>query len=148
MTHDPTTSVHRAAVDDVVTSLEGAWASGDADAFAARFHPRATLVGDAYMHDRDDIRAFMRHGFDGPYRGTRIAVRPVSVRAVDDAVCWAVTEGAVLVGDEVSPKDASADRAFVATVVLVRDDAGWQVISYQNDKGMSSARPDAGPDRS
>lgn len=124
-----------AAVHEVLRGVMDTWAAGDADGFADLFAEDGTLVGDAYMRDRAEIRSFMAVGFAGPYRGTRLRVEPLTVRSLSADVRWLVTRGGVLVGEET---EAPPERQFLATCLLVRRGPGWAIAAYQNAKGHAA----------
>ncbi|MFD6949698.1 DUF4440 domain-containing protein [Nocardiopsis sp. TSRI0078] len=123
------------AVRALVDGVAAAWADNDADAFAELFAQDASLIGDAYMRGREGIRAFMAQGFEGPYKGTRVDIRPLDVRFVREDVALVVTQGRVEVPG-VPPEEA--DMAFFATCVMVRDGGGWLIAAYQNSKATST----------
>ena len=122
------------AVHEVVQRIMHAWADNDADAFAEIFTEDATLVGDAYMGDREEIRSFMAAGFAGPYQGTRVIVEPIRIRFVRDDVAVVTTEGNVLVPGSA---EASPELGFLATCIVISTDDGWRISAYQNSKGTA-----------
>lgn len=116
---------------NVIGGIEKAWAAGDAEAFAELFTPDGTLVGDAPMRGRDEIRTFMGHGFSGPYQGTSVRVKLVGLRHIAPEVAVALTQGQVEAGGE-----ALEGSDFVATCVLQRRNGEWKIAAYQNSKGQ------------
>ncbi|WP_327028760.1 SgcJ/EcaC family oxidoreductase [Micromonospora sp. NBC_01740] len=122
------------AVRDVARRIVTAWAANDADAFAAIFVEDGTLIGDAYMKGREEIRSYMAAGFAGPYGGTHVLVEPLDVRFLTDDIALLVTQGSVLLEGET---EFVAERAFLATSTVVRVDGGWSIAAYQNSKGTA-----------
>ncbi|MFI6422877.1 SgcJ/EcaC family oxidoreductase [Streptomyces sp. NPDC050842] len=108
-----------------------AWADHDADRFAEVFTENATLIlpGDVFLTSREEIRAFMRNAFSGPFKGTRVTGAPRSVRPLAPSVAVLVTQGGVLAPGDTEP---TAARAIRATWVLVKEGADWRIASYQN----------------
>src|ERR671926_1890379 len=85
-----------------VGRIVAAWAVNDADAFAEVFVEDGTMVlpGDVHLTSREQVRTFMREGYEGRYRGSRVTGRPLSMSQVTDDVAIVTTEGGVLYGEE------------------------------------------------
>jgi len=87
-----------AALAKTNQKMIAAWAENDADAFADIFTEDATLIlpGDVHLTSRDEIRAFMKRAYAGPYAGTKVIGRPLSVRRLSSSVAILTTVGGVL----------------------------------------------------
>lgn len=123
----------QAAVAKAPERIVAAWAANDADAFAAACAEDATMLlpGDVCLKGREEIRAFMADAYAGPYKGTRVTGRPVSLRFLCADVGVVITEGGVLMpGDE----EVSAAEAIRATWVLRRHGDEWLISAYHNSK--------------
>jgi uncharacterized protein (TIGR02246 family) len=133
MTSTKATSVladNDSSVRHVLDGIYTAWASNDADAFAALFTPDATSVlPGQYRTNRNEIRANMAAGFAGPLKGSRVLDEVQSIRSLDDASAVAVTKSGVLFAGET---EVPAERWVRATWVLSRQDGQWLVAAYHN----------------
>ncbi|KJK58362.1 SgcJ/EcaC family oxidoreductase [Saccharothrix sp. ST-888] len=120
-----------AALRAVPELIVAAWAEHDADRFAETFTEDATLIlpGDVYLTGREEIRSFMAQAFAGPFKGTRVTGRPISVRPLAEGVAVVVTRGGVLAPGDT---EVTAERAIRATWVLAKEGADWRIASYQN----------------
>ncbi|MFJ7219485.1 SgcJ/EcaC family oxidoreductase [Amycolatopsis sp. NPDC098790] len=118
------------AVLTVPQKIVAAWAANDADAFADVFTADGSLLmQDEQLVSRDEIRAHMAAGFDGPYAGARVTGFPLSVEFLSEDVAMVVTEGGILLaGDE----DLDAKRAIRATWIIVERDGEWRLLSHQS----------------
>lgn len=124
------TSNDTTAVREVLQQLYGAWAAGDADAFAALYTEDATVVMRGVFHrGRAAVRDSMAAGFAGPLKGSRAVDDPQDVRIVGGNTAIVVSRaGIVRAGEQALP----ADREVLATWVLARRDDGWRIAAYTN----------------
>ncbi|MFI9328677.1 SgcJ/EcaC family oxidoreductase [Kitasatospora sp. NPDC052868] len=124
----PSTVEALRAVPELIVA---AWAEHDADRFAETFTEDGTLIlpGDVFLTGREEIRGFMARAFAGPFKGTRVTGRPVSLRSLADGVALVVTRGGVLAPGDT---EVSAERAIRATWVLAKEGGDWRIASYQN----------------
>ncbi|KOX03255.1 MULTISPECIES: SgcJ/EcaC family oxidoreductase [Micromonospora] len=115
----------------VPSRIVAAWEKNDGDAFADTFTEDGTMIlpGDVFLTGREQIRAFMRQAYAGPYSGTRVFGEPLSVRAVGEDVVVVVTRGGVLAPGET---EVAPERTIRATWVIGREDGQWLVAAYQN----------------
>jgi uncharacterized protein (TIGR02246 family) len=110
--------------------IVAAWASHDADAFAALFTEDGSMIlPGVYQRGREQIRAFMAQAFAGPYRGTRVTGQPLDLRRLSDGVALLITQGGVLAPGET---EVAEQRAIRASWLAVRRDGDWQLAAYQN----------------
>jgi len=130
-TAEPLGDKDKPAVGALAGSLSSAWAQNSAEAFAAIFTQDATVVlpGDVFLQGKDAIRDYMAAGYAGPYKGTGVTGRPLSIRFIDAGTAVMVTEGGVTLpgADTVTPA-----QLIRATWVCVLADGQWKVSSYQN----------------
>jgi uncharacterized protein (TIGR02246 family) len=117
-------------INAVFAEIYTAWADNDADAFVAPYRDDATVVMPGAFHrNKDEIRASMAAGFQGPLKGSRAVDEPLSVRVIgNDTAIVASKAGILMAGETQLP----ADREVIATWVLVRQDGNWLVASYAN----------------
>src|SRR5882757_2883443 len=82
--------------------LVAAWAENDADGVANVFTDDGILIlpGDVYKKGRDEIRAFMKAAYAGPFKGSGVTGNPVDVRFVSDDVALLRTHGGILAPGE------------------------------------------------
>jgi uncharacterized protein (TIGR02246 family) len=131
MSPSSTTPVRDPDVVSVPRRIIDAWADNDADAFAeiCTEDGRLSLPGDTYRKGREEIRAFMRKGYAGPYKGTRVYGEPVDMQMVGEGVVLLVTVGGVLAPGETTVAPERAIRAFW---LLAKRDGKWLISAYQN----------------
>jgi len=111
--------------------LVAAWAKNDADGVADVFTEDGILIlpGDVYKKGQDEIRAFMKAAYAGPFKGSGVTGNPVDVRFVSDDVALLRTHGGIL-----APGEAEIDPelAVRSTWVCVKQDGEWRLAGYQN----------------
>ena len=111
--------------------LVAAWAKNDADGVADVFTDDGILIlpGDVYKKGQDEIRAFMKAAYAGPFKGSGVTGNPVDVRFVSDDVALLRTHGGIL-----APGEAEIDPelAVRSTWVCVKQDGEWRLAGYQN----------------
>lgn len=128
--YGPFTGEDEKAVLTVPQRIQAAWAANDADVFADIFTDNGSLLmQDEQLTSREQIRAFMRAGFEGPYRGARVTGWPLSVKFLADGVALVITEGGILLDGDT---DLAPDRHIRATWVIVAGDGGWALLSHQS----------------
>jgi len=111
--------------------LVAAWAENDADGVANVFTEDGILIlpGDVYKKGQDEIRAFMKAAYAGPFKGSGVTGNPVDVRFVSDDVALLRTHGGIL-----APGEAEIDPelAVRSTWVCVKQNGEWRLAGYQN----------------
>lgn len=125
------TSHDERAVLTVAMRIQAAWESNDADVFAEVFHPNGSLLmQDTQLTSRDEIRSYMRAGFEGPYRGARVTGWPLTTQFLDSNVAVVVTEGGIILAGEDEP---APERKIRATWIIVKDaDNKLSLFSHQS----------------
>ncbi|MFE0023553.1 SgcJ/EcaC family oxidoreductase [Amycolatopsis sp. NPDC059021] len=124
-----------AAVHEVLARLVDAWNAGDATAYGALFTEDADYVTffGMNMPGRAMIESAHRALFEGPLKGSRLTGAPgtAKVRFVRPDVAIAVMGG----GSSVSgAARTDPGRESTVTTVLVRQDNGWRIASFQNTR--------------
>lgn len=135
MTTEPTRTApndaDRAALAKVPQRMMKAWASNDADAFAALFTDDATMVlpGEELRSSRSEIRASMALQYAGPLKGTSVFGAPLSARFLDEDNAVLITRGGVVLPGSTT---VEPEREIQATWVLRRKGDEWFIAAYHN----------------
>ncbi|MFF8378814.1 SgcJ/EcaC family oxidoreductase [Streptomyces sp. NPDC015661] len=128
-----TQDVAEQQVRSVIDAVYAAWAANDADAFVAVYTPDATAALPGSFRDgREQIRAAMAAGFEGPLKGSTVRGGIDGVRFLGECrdAAVAVARNAVVLAGETEVPD---DRWVRATWALERTGDGvWQVAAYHN----------------
>ena len=129
--YGPFTSEQEKEVLGVPLRLVGAWAENDAAGVANTFTEDGILIlpGDVLKKGREEIHAFMREAYSGPFKGTGVTGNPVDVRFVSDDVALLRTHGGILAPGET---EIAPERAVRSTWVCVKQDGEWRLAGYQN----------------
>ncbi len=124
------TDADRRAVLAVMQAGYEAWEANDADAMVAVYLDDATVVQPGVLKkDRQEIRATMAAGFEGPLKGSRVIDTPQNVRFVNDETAIVVSEGGIVFPGETT---CPSDRRVRATWVVAKRDGHWFVAAYHN----------------
>ncbi|MEU4776140.1 SgcJ/EcaC family oxidoreductase [Micromonospora sp. NPDC023644] len=125
------TSPDEKAALTVAMRIQAAWAANDPDAFASVFADNGSLLmQDNQLTSREQIRSYMREGFEGPYRGARVKGWPVFLTFLKDDVAMVVTEGGIMFADE---SEIAPERFIRATWVIRREPSGQlRLLSHQS----------------
>ncbi|MEV4257308.1 SgcJ/EcaC family oxidoreductase [Spirillospora sp. NPDC049652] len=116
------------AVHDLLDRLCGAWADGDADAFAGLYAEDATSISPSvFASGRDAVRDQMAGAFAGPFKNTRLHEEVHSVRFPSPTTALVTSRSTALGPDEEPSAAASWLRA---TWVLATDGDGWKVHAF------------------
>ncbi len=119
------------AVLTVPMRIQAAWASNDPDTFADTFADQGSLLmGDTQLTSREEIRAFMRTGFEGPLRGARVKGWPLSINFLTSDVAMAVTEGGIIMSGET--ETAPGRRIRAVWIVVRKPDGRLELLSHQS----------------
>jgi uncharacterized protein (TIGR02246 family) len=120
----------RAALSVAMRLLAAATAK-DPDAFADVFAENGSLVQyDDELRNREEIRAYVRAAFGGPFRDCRVAGRFLHFDFLTDDVAMLVEETSILLPGEQSP---APERIYRAMWVIRRRMEGQQqhdVLSF------------------
>src|ERR1044072_416070 len=112
MTTTEVSAADQASVAQLTQQFLAAWAYGDPDGVADMFVEDGTLIlPGIFRQGRDDIRAYFREAFDGPYRGTQVVGKPISLRFFGPDVALLLSSGGVLAAGETEVTSAQAIRA-------------------------------------
>ena len=124
-------------ISGIVASLEKAWNAADGKAFAASFADDSdfvTIRGDR-QKGRDAIEGGHAAIFASIYKGSSIAYRVVAAREIATNVLLGHVESEL--SAPVGPL-AGVNNA-VATVILRREQSGWQLVAFHNTLVAQSA---------
>ena len=124
------TDTDRAAIDQLVDTLEHAWNAGDGDAFAAPFAEDADFVNVRAEHHQG--RRAIAGGHNAIlrtiYAGSTNEYTVKSARLVADDVAVAHVDAAL----DVPSGPLAGQMHALYSIVLVRAGSGWQIASFHN----------------
>ena len=124
------TDADKAAIAALTQKVVTSWAYHDAEAFASVFAEDGTMIlSGVYCEGRDAVREHMAKAFEGPYKGTQVTGKPISIRALGPDVAILLSLGGVLAAGETEVTEGSAIRA---SWLAVRQDGQWLLAAYQN----------------
>lgn len=120
----------QAAVAALTQKVIAAWAYGDGDAFADVFVEEGTMIlPGLFKKGREEIRAYLKEAYAGPYKNTQVTGRPLDLRFLAPDVGILITQGGVLAAGE---NEVSDEQAIRATWTVVKRDGEWRLAAYQN----------------
>ena len=125
------TGADEKAVMSVSQRVQDAWLKNDADAFADTFAENGSLLlMDTQMLGREEIRAFMRAGFDGGLKGASVRGWPLEITFLDEDVAVMVTEGGLIRPGE---SEIAPENQIRAVWVIHRNAQGrLSLVSHQS----------------
>ncbi len=132
-----TSQISPATVEACLDRIRSAWDRGDAQAYAAEFTEDATYViflGEA-MRGRAEIESTHVDVLGKGQRGTKMAVRPLSLRSLGEDVVSVLTTSGLGHAEPIH-----FDK--LQTFTFVRRNNRWLCSAFQNTK-MSSRVEDA-----
>jgi uncharacterized protein (TIGR02246 family) len=125
------TRAEEKAVLTVPQRITHAWRTNDPDAFADTFAENGSLlVQDIQLTSREQIREYMRKGFDGALAGAKVSGRPLDVKFLAPGVAIAVTEGGVIMKGET--EIAPQRRIRAVWVIVLGEDGQPVLLSHQS----------------
>jgi uncharacterized protein (TIGR02246 family) len=128
--YGPFTSEAEKAVLTVPMRIMAAWAANDPDAFAGVFTENGSLLmQENQLTSREQIRAFMAAGFQGPLRKARVTGWPLSVGYLSADVALVVTQGGIIMAGD---SGLLPEREIRAVWVIVAQDGQWKLLSHQS----------------
>jgi uncharacterized protein (TIGR02246 family) len=131
----------KAAVAALTQRVIAAWAYGDGDAFADLFVEEGTMIlPGLFKKGREEIRAYLREAYAGPYKNTQVTGRPLDLRFLSPDSGILITQGGVLAQGETEVSDEQSIRA---TWTVVKRDGQWWMAAYQNTPAKKKL-PDPG----
>jgi uncharacterized protein (TIGR02246 family) len=122
-------------VEDFLDRVRRAWDEGDAVTYAQQFAEDASYVifmGDA-LFGREAIRQTHHDVFTKWQKGTRMAVKPVDVRAVGTDTAVVTTIGGIGAG-------ATIGYDKYQTFTLRRRSGRWECVAFQNTEMSDRAK--------
>jgi uncharacterized protein (TIGR02246 family) len=118
------------AVLTVPLRIMAAWRTNDPNAFAAVFTDNGSLLmQDKQLSSREEIRAYMAAGFQGPLKGARVTGWPLDVNYLTEEVAVVVTQGGIMFAGDT---ELLREREIRATWVIVARDGEWKLLSHQS----------------
>jgi uncharacterized protein (TIGR02246 family) len=125
------------AIERLITSLEDAWARGDAAAFASRFANDGTFTNilGMFFHGRDAFRERHDDVFRTVFKGSTLALQVAALRFIRPDVAIADLDAdlrgytALPPGLRAMPDGAVRTRLLM---VLVREHGDWWISTYHN----------------
>ncbi len=134
-------AAEQAAVAALTQRVISAWAYGDGDAFADLFVEDGTMaLPGLFRKGREEIRAYLRESFAGPYKNTQVTGKPLDLRFLTPDCAMLITQGGVLAPGETEVRDEQAIRA---TWTAVKRDGQWRMAAYMNTPARQKL-PDPG----
>jgi uncharacterized protein (TIGR02246 family) len=107
-----------------------AWATNDADEFADVFTENGSLLmQDEQLTSREQIRAYMKAGFEGGLRGAHVKGWPLQVKFLTDDTAMVITQGGIILDGET---ETAPERQIRATWIVTERDGGWALLSHQS----------------
>lgn len=131
------TSPDEKAVLTVPMRLQAAVTAKDGDGFADVFAEEGSLVQyDDELRDREEIRAYIRAAFAGPFKDNDVAGRTLHLIFLTDDVAMLIEEAGVLLPGE---RSAAPQRRFHATwIIRRRPDANLELVSFHQSPILGS----------
>jgi uncharacterized protein (TIGR02246 family) len=128
--YGPFTDEADKAVLTVPMRIMAAWAANDPDTFASIFTGNGSLLmQDNQLTSREEIRAYMAAGFEGPLKGAAVTGWPLYVKYLTPAAAIVVTQGGILMAGDT---ELAPERQIRATWVIVAQDGQWKLLSHQS----------------
>lgn len=125
------TSAEEKAVLTVPQRIAHAWLTNDADAFADTFTENGSLLlQDNQLTSREQIREYMREGFQGGLAGAKVHGWPLSVKFLAPGVAVAITEGGIIMKGETEIDPSRRIRAV--WVIVPGEDGNLRLFSHQS----------------
>lgn len=110
--------------------IQAAWKTNDADTFASVFADNGSLLmRDEQLTSREQIRAYMRAGFDGALAGAHVKGWPLQVTFLAEDTAMVITQGGIILDGET---ETAPERQIRATWIVVERDGEWSLLSHQS----------------
>jgi uncharacterized protein (TIGR02246 family) len=136
------TASDQAAVAALAQRVIAAWAYGDGDAFAELFVEDGSMIlPGLFKKGREEIRAYLKEAYQGPYKNTQVTGRPLDLRFFSPECGILITQGGVIAPGETEVSDEQSIRA---TWTVVKRDGQWWLAAYQNSPAKTKL-PDPRP---
>ncbi len=118
------------AVLTVPMRIQEGWERNDADYFAETFAENGSLLmKDEQLTSREEIRAYMKAGFSGEFRGARVRGLPLTVRFLGPDTAMVISQGGIILDGETETAPA---RQVRVTWVIVKQADGPKLLSHQS----------------
>ncbi|MFD9893984.1 SgcJ/EcaC family oxidoreductase [Amycolatopsis sp. NPDC059027] len=117
------------AVLTVAMRIQEGWERNDADYFADTFADNGSLLmKDDQLTSREQIREYMKAGFEAQFRGARVRGWPLSVKFLGDDTAMVISQGGILLAGET---ETAPERQVRVTWVIVKESGGLKLLSHQ-----------------
>ena len=122
----------KAAIEEMVKSIQEAWNAGDGKGFAAPFAEDAdyVIVNGMYMKGRETIGGTHQQIFDTFYKGSNIVVSLENVRFIRPDVGIAHVRGHLKFYEGENTRETDSRSTWVVT----RNGEGWSIAAFQNTR--------------
>jgi uncharacterized protein (TIGR02246 family) len=118
------------AVLTVPMRIQEGWERNDANYFADVFAENGSLLmKDDQLTSREEIRAYMKAGFEGEFRGARVRGLPLAVRFLNERTALVISQGGIVLDGETEIAPA---RQVRVTWVIVKQADGLKLLSHQS----------------
>jgi uncharacterized protein (TIGR02246 family) len=120
----------KAAIEEMVKSIQEAWNAGDGKAFATPFAEDAdyVVVNGMHIKGREAIGQGHQQIFDTFYKGSTNRLTLENVRFIQPDVAIAHVQAHLTFYEGENTREATAR----STWVLARDDGKWSIAAFQN----------------
>ena len=117
------------AVLTVPMRIQEGWERNDAAYFAETFTDNGSLLmKDEQLTSRDEIGAYMKAGFEGPFRGARVRGWPLAVKFLDERTALVVSQGGLILDGET---EVAPERQVRTTWVIIKENGDWKLFNHQ-----------------
>lgn len=128
--YGPFTGEDEKATLTVPVRITAAWRANDPDMFAEIFTENGSLLmQDNQLKSREEVRAFMAAGFQGPFKGAHVSGWPMHVKFLSPGVALVITQGGIILEGET---EQAPERQIRAMWILVERDGEWKLFSHQS----------------
>lgn len=124
------------SVQTTIDALNAAWNRGDATAFSAQCTEDVDFINLLGLHVKGRAAVTRLHEtiFKGPFLDSTLTFSIEDVRIVSPGAIVAIVPGEM----DIPAGPVKGHLSTVATMLFVREDAGWRLASFHNTKRDST----------